>query len=393
MSLIVDGVHYGVEVGDSPGVEQAGNVFEFQYDIAVNSDFPAPPGSPGGVQDYFVYETVAAVTDDDPTKTNTGQSFPADTRIYWQTDTWYLFSQDLIFVKSGSTISKSVGTDTLDLNTGDTILYSLKAKNSNGIEIRDDSTNFGIKIADGGNVGIGTDTGLTDKLTVAGDTTIQGSLVIDEPSTGSYMKLLDPVGGDVFGLLVEAASGNQCVLRLNLKPDGGVTSTLSSSFEIFRFTDTSGPCSVRIFKGDNSATLNCRIGGNSNSYFNVDNNNVGIGTSTPGEKLHVSGNVRQNGLKTVADNVTFADEYVLQLTDFGNNTACSGTVFVYGISQNGIAKFHRDNFNNIVIDYATAGMFASDGSDNRLNIYNVTNILTLHNRLGSSVQVSYVVER
>ncbi len=120
---------------------------------------------------------------------------------------------------------------------------------------------------------------------------------------------------------------------------------------------------------------------------------MGIGTAVPGEKLHVVGNTKQNNVLTVTDSKLSPDEDIITLSDFGNNEACHGTVFVWHTTYNGIARFHRDNFNTIVLDSATAGLFNNDGSDGYMNIYNVSNNLTIHNRLGTSVYVEWRVER
>ncbi|MCD4678845.1 MAG: hypothetical protein K8S00_00520, partial [Bacteroidales bacterium] len=53
------------------------------------------------------------------------------------------------------------------------------------------------------------------------------------------------------------------------------------------FTNTTGEAAIRIYKGNGTGTVNCRISGNKNSYFNVNNSKVGIGTTNPANKLTV----------------------------------------------------------------------------------------------------------
>ena len=53
-------------------------------DITVPGDFPAP----GDVEEGWYYRVLADVTDNDPTKTNTNQSFIAGSEIVWDDGSW-----------------------------------------------------------------------------------------------------------------------------------------------------------------------------------------------------------------------------------------------------------------------------------------------------------------
>lgn len=67
------------------------NPFQFKGNVALNSDFPEPAATPStGVRDGWVYRCTGPVTDDDPTKTNTGQAFLLGDVIVWRTAAWYL---------------------------------------------------------------------------------------------------------------------------------------------------------------------------------------------------------------------------------------------------------------------------------------------------------------
>jgi hypothetical protein len=60
---------------------------QYKGSIALASNFPAPTGSTG-VKGGHVYVFVAAVTDSDGTKTNTGLSFYPGDVIMWSGATW-----------------------------------------------------------------------------------------------------------------------------------------------------------------------------------------------------------------------------------------------------------------------------------------------------------------
>jgi len=60
--------------------------FLFKGAIAIAADFPAP----GDVETGWTYRVTANVTDNDPTKTNTGQSFLAEDEIAWNGTDWTL---------------------------------------------------------------------------------------------------------------------------------------------------------------------------------------------------------------------------------------------------------------------------------------------------------------
>jgi len=62
-------------------------------------------------------------------------------------------------------------------------------------------------------------------------------------------------------------------------------------FRFFRSTNTTAQVGFFIYKGNNTATINSFLGANSNSFFNVNTGNVGIGTTAPAYKLDVNGDI------------------------------------------------------------------------------------------------------
>ena len=65
-------------------VAAMGSVYQFKGAITAAADFPTA----ALVQTGWTYHVTTAVTDNDPTKTNTGQSFPASHEIAWNGTDW-----------------------------------------------------------------------------------------------------------------------------------------------------------------------------------------------------------------------------------------------------------------------------------------------------------------
>lgn len=75
------------------------------------------------------------------------------------------------------------------------------------------------------------------------------------------------------------------LLDTNLHPGDG---TGICTVRFFRVTNTTGLVRLQVYKGDGTNTPNHNLAGNSNSYINGNNGNVGVGLiSTPGGRLHV----------------------------------------------------------------------------------------------------------
>jgi len=349
----------------------------FKGFINVAGDFPSLDSRSVG-DEYF---TNNEVTDPYPP----GQTVPANNIIKWMGSAWAVTDTESIWKDDTSIISKINSTRDVDVSNGSLIADVIEAKDATGLGIYDDGSNIGVFIKDGGNVGIGTNNPL-DKLQVNGD------LRISEETTDSKIILQDADSGSFPNLKAFSKTGAFGVtFSIDAIPG---ESTRNSLIQVNRSTNTTGLVRVQFNKGNGEITdVNCQIGGNIDSWFNYLTGNVGIGNNAPGEKLHVTGNVKQNGLLTVSDSLLFADEYVVNFpAEFGNGEACFGTVFVKG-AAGGIANFRRTSDNTIVIDYATPGIFRTDGFDGYVNILNLTNVLSIYNRLGAGQYIAYTINK
>ena len=341
--------------------------------IAVNSDFPLP----AQVQVGWMYRALADVVDDDPTRTNTGVSVPKDSEIYWTGATWGFLDTNSIWGDDLSTIFKANSTRDVDVSNGLLIVDDIRAKDSTGIEFYNSSSQALLTFND------------TTKLaTFENGVQVNGDLTINEQTTDSRIRLQDSAAGsfpvlDFFGK--SGAFGVAAII--NAHPGSAST---ASAFQINKGVSTSGDVRVQFYKGDGSSDINCLIGCNVDSWFNNLTGNVGIGTDTPLEKLHVAGNTRQNGAVTVSDAASINDEAEISLTTFGDTVGCYGEIFIEG-SPSAIATFTRGSDNSITLISATAGVFSLTDTDGYFVIYNSTNILTLKNRLGASKDIIYRV--
>ena len=82
-----------------------GSVYQLKGAITAAADFPTA----ALVQDGWVYHVTTAVTDNNPTKTNTGQSFPALHEIAWNGTDWTDLGPAFPVEECSTTIDMKVG--------------------------------------------------------------------------------------------------------------------------------------------------------------------------------------------------------------------------------------------------------------------------------------------
>lgn len=138
-----------------PIVNQADNwnekVIKYLEEIAVNGtggiipkgtiNVPADFPNPTEVQDGWLYFVLSNVTDNDPTKTNTGQSFLAGEEIVWNGTNWSSLGATAIWADSGTDITPANPGRNIDIGTG---------------LLKDNDVVAGVALGDAGNTALNT---------------------------------------------------------------------------------------------------------------------------------------------------------------------------------------------------------------------------------------------
>ena len=95
---------------NAAAIAAMGSVYQFKGSIAAAADFPTA----AAVQTGWTYHVTTAVTDNDPTKTNTGDSFPALHEIAWNGTDWTDLGPALTSEECSATIDvKTAGANAL----------------------------------------------------------------------------------------------------------------------------------------------------------------------------------------------------------------------------------------------------------------------------------------
>lgn len=145
-----------------------------------------------------------------------------------------------------------------------------------------DGGSEGVYVDATGNVGIGTATP-TVPLHIYGDG--PRFRIQDDGNANSYFEIHDPQSTQTV-IRKHTASG-ATMIDINPVADDGVS---TAYVRLLRETNTTGVKGLQIFRGDNTATVDHSLlsGATASSYLAANGGNVGIGTASPAEKLHVA---------------------------------------------------------------------------------------------------------
>ncbi len=148
-----------------------------------------------------------------------------------------------------------------------------------------------------GNVGIGTNNPGA-KLHVYG--AFPAHRIQDNANANTYTEFYDS-GALVGGFRKVTEGANAAIIDFIPSPPSGQAATV----RVGRTTNTTARVSLDVLKGDNTSTINTSLAGNSHSYINAVTGYVGIGMSTtPDEKLHVTGNIKATGTIATTGTIT-----------------------------------------------------------------------------------------
>lgn len=208
-------------------------------------------------------------------------------------------AQGLILARNGAEVGRLYTANTrLTLQTS--FNNDLAFQNSSG-EV------FFLIEGDTGDVGIGTTTPSSD-LEIVDDT--NPTIRIDEGGEGTgYFTLTDT--GETQTIITKECTGGTCLIDVNPNPSDGSN---GAQFRLFRSVDTTGTPTFRIFNGSNEGNVvhdivargtvvfneigapenDFRIEGDTDTnlfYADASADAIGIGESSPAEKLDVAGNI------------------------------------------------------------------------------------------------------
>lgn len=119
MDDIADGTTYVKTTNDYTDAEKTklaniNNPMLFKGGIALNSDFPTLTE----VENGWTYTTLADVTDNDASKTNTGQSFLLNDEIAWNGTNWTILGSVTYWNDDGTDLTSNVDTRNINLQNG-----------------------------------------------------------------------------------------------------------------------------------------------------------------------------------------------------------------------------------------------------------------------------------
>lgn len=238
-------------------------------------------------------------------------------------------------------------------------------------------------IDDAGNVGIGT-TSPSEKLHVVGNTRLHGSVLFD-----------------TFREIKQASSTAQGVALT-----GGTSNTTGASISLYGSTNSAQAGNLYLSSGGAASTGSIIFRNYNGSSFNThmtikDSGNVGIGTTSPSQRLHVAGNAEIEATTTGAPYLFLTNETSGELARiFASNSSTfylqsggSGDIVFQSTTNSEIARL-KGSTGNVGIGTASANrrltvrssaanttVLAVQNNDNTSEMFTITETSSKHGRL------------
>jgi hypothetical protein len=188
---------------------------------------------------------------------------------------------------------------------------NVAAEGPSGLSLKDDGTNYGIFIKDGGNVGIGTGAGSPNTFLELNSGARTATFVAGTPSTWTNMLLLNPT------------DTNTAAVGINFQVDNAFDSGSGAGIVGIKSHATNAQMDLAFITDPSGA-------GSAEAMRILHDGNVGVGTATPGDKVEIK-----------YDNS--GSNRALQL-NFASDTAGVGMKFAYAGASKAYIQFIGSNY-------------------------------------------------
>lgn len=178
--------------------------------------------------------------------------------------------------------------------------------------------------------------GVTDEPTFAGLSIVSAAPDLEMYVTGGSASAFHIHDVSVTQVKLEKHSeSGVALIDFNPRPTNG---TSDATFRFFRETNTTGTVSLDVFAGNNTATLQHRLGANGNSWINRNTGNLAIGsTHTPafavdifGQAINISNSRTANAAKSGVMCSTHYDTSEEPVSIFGVGVSSTSSELYFG---------------------------------------------------------------
>lgn len=219
-------------------------------------------------------------------------------------------------------------------------------------------SNEAMRINSSGNVGIGT-TSPASHLEMSKSSGSDWRL--SSTDDGSFLRAVSWSGGSA--RIVSTVASGSANLSIDADPQDGASSAF---VRVFRNTNTTGPKTFSILKGDNTSTIDSQIGVGTNSYFNISGGNVGIGTTNPSVPFQVT--ATSASPMSLVERVSSSQNVSIEYKNTANSiyAGLRGTTGGFAVGATGNLNsnpiFWANTSTGIEVMNGTAGLPALSGS-------------------------------
>lgn len=260
------------------------NPIQFKGAINTSTSFPLLTV----VEKGWFYKITANCIDNDPTKTNTGQSFVSGDEIVWDSSVnlWVETGSTDIFTDDGTSVNLANDSRILKVS-------EFAASTSTGLNIKSSTLNLAIFIDSSGRIGLGGKTNMSQTVEVL------GNFDLSNGSSGKLsLKNNTGVSGQFCGALIGVEDSDSTGSQIGLSLIGQVDLDFANKFPAVLIdgrNDGSSLASRLIFGIGNYCNTSTDLKLNVSAAGNVA---IGYGDTNCAQKLEVNGTIKSSGIMT-----------------------------------------------------------------------------------------------